>query len=111
MRYYLYHQLRERGIKYSREHIRRLENQRLFPMHFDLDDAGRRIAWEATLIDRYQAAKEKKARANAKAARKATTPPRKAKAKDRADRQVSEGGGAAFGSGADMVAAPLDRAD
>ena len=76
--FYTYPQLREHGIRYSRRHIRRLEKLKLFPMHFNLDSEGRRIAWEATLIDRYQAEKDKKARRNAKAAREASNPERKA---------------------------------
>jgi len=69
MDYLTYPELRARGITYSREHIRRLEKLRLFPMHLDLDPNGKRIAWETVLIDRYQAAKERAAIKAAKAAR------------------------------------------
>ena len=78
MRFYTYAELRDRGVKYSRQHLRRLEKQKLFPAHFNLDDGGKRIAWEATLIDRHVANQNKRARVNAKAAREANTPKRKA---------------------------------
>ena len=82
MRYLLFYQLRERGIDYSREHIRRLEKLGLFPMHFNLDPAGRRIAWETALIEKHLAKKDKAARAAAKEAR--------AKMKDRAEQERVE---------------------
>ena len=66
MRYLIYPELRARGITYTREHIRRLESVGKFPMHFDLDPNGHRIAWETILIDRWLA---DKAKANAKAAK------------------------------------------
>ena len=69
MEYLTYPQLRERGIVYSREHIRRLEKAGKFPLHLNLDPAGRRIAWETALIEKHLANKEKIARLGAKAAR------------------------------------------
>ena len=80
MEYVTFDQLHEYGIRYSREHIRRLEKVDAFPPHFALDGRGRRIAWEKTLIVKYRADKEKLAADNAKAARKAAAARAKAKA-------------------------------
>lgn len=88
--YYLYSELRGLGIKYSREHIRRLEKLGLFPMHTDLDENGRRIAWETQPIDNYNAKRKATADANAKVARAETK--RRTKAAKIAKEQAKERG-------------------
>jgi hypothetical protein len=70
--FYTYPELKGRGIDFTREHIRDKEKKGTFPMHTDLDGTGRRIGWERTLIDKYQAEREQLARDNAKAARAKT---------------------------------------
>ncbi len=69
MQFYTYPQLKTKGIDYSREHIRRLEKIGAFPLHTNLDEKGRRVGWEASLIDKWLAARDAVARANAKVAR------------------------------------------
>jgi hypothetical protein len=70
--FYTYPQLRGLGIHYSREHIRRLEKDGLFPMHTDLDEDGRRIAWGTQVIDDYREKRKKLADANERVARAET---------------------------------------
>jgi predicted DNA-binding transcriptional regulator AlpA len=49
MRLLTYDDLRDRGVKYSRNHIRRREKVGTFPLHVDLGEG--RIAWiEAEII-------------------------------------------------------------
>ena len=67
--FYTYPELRELGITYSREHIRRLEVRGLFPLHTNLDENGKRIGWEKTLIHERQKRKAAIAQENAKVAR------------------------------------------
>jgi hypothetical protein len=85
--FYIYPQLRGLGINYSREHIRRLENRGLFPMHTDFDENGRRIGWEKELIDKYRVERQRIADANARVARAETK--RLAKAAKAAQGRIS----------------------
>ena len=69
MDFYIYPQLKGLGIHYSRVHIRRKEKNGTFPLHAKLDETGKRIGWEKSLIDKLLEKRAAIARANAKVAR------------------------------------------
>jgi prophage regulatory protein len=49
IRVLIFDDLKSRGIRYSREHIRRRERARTFPLHIDLGEG--RIGWIEREID------------------------------------------------------------
>jgi predicted DNA-binding transcriptional regulator AlpA len=55
MRLLMFEELQERGIPYSRNHVRRLERSGEFPQHVQITENGRRIGWPEVEIDRYVA--------------------------------------------------------
>jgi prophage regulatory protein len=48
-----YHDLRERGILYSRMHLRRLMAEGKFPQQIKMVPGGRRIAWLEEEVDQW----------------------------------------------------------